>query len=62
MLKKNPNRENVIDNIRHITLINADLKILSVVLAKRLAFVMDKLVERHKSTPRRAGVSMAISI
>lgn len=46
LLKKDPNKGNVIDNLRPISLLNADCKILTKVLAQRLEHVIEKLIEK----------------
>lgn len=46
MLKKGSDKENIVDNFMPITLLNADLKIVAKVVAERLAFTIEKLVDR----------------
>lgn len=45
MLKKDQNKENIVDNHRLITLLNANLKILVKVISERLALVIEKLTD-----------------
>lgn len=44
MGRKDPGRGNMISNLRPITLLNVELKILANVLAKRVPLVTEKLV------------------
>lgn len=44
LLRNDPSKENCIDNFRHITLLNAEFKILAKVLAIRLSLVVVDLI------------------
>lgn len=48
LLRKDPNIEDVIEHVRTITQFNASLKILSKVLSKRLALIVDMLIGREQ--------------
>lgn len=49
MLRKDPNKGNVIHNFRSITLLVADLRIWAKMLAEKLAFAIEKQVDKAQA-------------
>lgn len=45
LLRKDPNKGEILDNFKPITLLSERMKILAKMFAKRLALVVEKLIE-----------------